>query len=383
MSSNALPRLDRRGPKRDLRDQRLALVVGTAAGVLAARPVARVLAAAVRERGRDLLDLHDGLQFPARPRRLHLVRPAGLSRRGRLCGRRSTSTISAPMPMSAPVGDPGGDRRVADRRPAVRPPAQRLFRAGQSRACGDHLLPHAEGPGRHHARRQRAVVPHQHRAPRRCSISTRPDEFFIFTCSSRFAVWAFYKYLDDSLFGACCLATKLNEDKLQFLGYSNFASACSPSSSPTPRARLPARMYAVYLGFVSPEITSPARAADPVVVTILGGVGTLYGPLVGSFAYTGMKDVISKFDRQLGALHRLPARVHHARGRKGHLGHARAAARQGLYARRRTATPRRATTGRHAVMMDPQLLISGRHLRPQHRQHLLPDGDRAVACASG
>jgi len=40
---------------------------------------------------------------------------------------------------------------------------------------------------------------------------------------------------------------------------------------------------------------SPARAADPVVVTILGGVGTLYGPIVGSIAYTGMKDVISKF----------------------------------------------------------------------------------------
>jgi branched-chain amino acid transport system permease protein len=48
------------------------------------------------------------------------------------------------------------------------------------------------------------------------------------------------------------------------------------------------------LGFVSPEITSPARAADPVVVTILGGVGTLYGPIVGAIAYTGMKDIVSK-----------------------------------------------------------------------------------------
>ena len=30
------------------------------------------------------------------------------------------------------------------------------------------------------------------------------------------------------------------------------------------------------------------------VVTILGGVGSLYGPLVGAIAYTGMKDVVSK-----------------------------------------------------------------------------------------
>ena len=53
-------------------------------------------------------------------------------------------------------------------------------------------------------------------------------------------------------------------------------------------------MYAVYLGFVSPAMTGPERAADPVVVTILGGVGTLYGPLVGSVVYTGLKDVLSK-----------------------------------------------------------------------------------------
>ena len=29
-------------------------------------------------------------------------------------------------------------------------------------------------------------------------------------------------------------------------------------------------------------------------MTILGGVGTLYGPLVGAVVYTGMKDVLSK-----------------------------------------------------------------------------------------
>jgi branched-chain amino acid transport system permease protein len=49
------------------------------------------------------------------------------------------------------------------------------------------------------------------------------------------------------------------------------------------------------LGFVSPAITHPSRAADPVVVTILGGAGTLYGPIVGAIAYTGMKDLLSGF----------------------------------------------------------------------------------------
>lgn len=123
---------------------------------------------------------------------------------------------------------------------------------------------------------------------------TRPGQFFIFAFLVALAVWAFYKYLDDSVFGACCLATKINEDKLEFLGYSNYRIRLLAFVIANTTTALAGAMYAIYLGFVSPEITSPSRAADPVVVTILGGVGTLYGPLVGAFAYTGMKDVISK-----------------------------------------------------------------------------------------
>ena len=122
----------------------------------------------------------------------------------------------------------------------------------------------------------------------------KPGHFFIFAWLVALAVWAFYKYLDDSIYGACCLATKINEDKLKFIGYNNYRIRLLAFVIANTTTALAGSMYAVYLGFVSPEITSPARAADPVVVTILGGVGTLYGPIVGAFAYTGMKDVVSK-----------------------------------------------------------------------------------------
>lgn len=122
----------------------------------------------------------------------------------------------------------------------------------------------------------------------------KPSHFFIFAMLVAIAVWAFYKYLDDTIFGACCLATKINEDKLKFLGYSNYSVRLFAFITANTTTALAGAMYAVYLGFVSPEMSSPHRAPDPVVVTILGGVGTLYGPLVGAFAYTGMKDVISK-----------------------------------------------------------------------------------------
>jgi len=123
---------------------------------------------------------------------------------------------------------------------------------------------------------------------------TRPSQFLVFALLVAFAVWALYKYLDDSIFGACCLAAKVNEDKLRFLGYSNFRIRLAAFVIANTTTALAGALYAVYLGFVSPEIASPSRAADPIVVTILGGVGTLYGPIVGAIAYTGMKDLISK-----------------------------------------------------------------------------------------
>lgn len=124
-------------------------------------------------------------------------------------------------------------------------------------------------------------------------IST-PNGLFIFAFIVAFLVWAFYKYLDDSVFGACCLATKINENKLKFLGYSDFRIRLLAFVIANTTTALAGSMYAIHVGIVSPAIASPERAADPVIVTILGGVGTLYGPIVGAIAYTGMKDVISK-----------------------------------------------------------------------------------------
>ncbi len=124
---------------------------------------------------------------------------------------------------------------------------------------------------------------------------TRPGHFFIFAFLVALGLWTFYKYLDDSIYGACCLAAKINEDKLRFLGYSNFNVRWLAFIIANTTTALAGALYAVYFGFVSPEITSPARTADPVVVTILGGVGTLYGPIAGAIAYTGMKDLISGY----------------------------------------------------------------------------------------
>jgi branched-chain amino acid transport system permease protein len=123
---------------------------------------------------------------------------------------------------------------------------------------------------------------------------SRPNHLFIFVFIVAAAIWVFYKYLDDTIYGACCLAVKVNEDKLRFLGYDNFKVRLTAFVIANTTTALAGALYAIHQGLVSPEMSSPARAADPVVVTILGGAGTLYGPIIGSIVFTGMKDAVSK-----------------------------------------------------------------------------------------
>ena len=54
----------------------------------------------------------------------------------------------------------------------------------------------------------------------------KPNEFFAFTLIVAIAVWAIYKYLDDSMFGACCIATKVNEAKSSFWATAISGFAC-------------------------------------------------------------------------------------------------------------------------------------------------------------
>ena len=149
----------------------------------------------------------------------------------------------------------------------------------------------------------------------------KPSHFFIFALLVAMAVWAFYKYLDDSIYGACCLATKINEDKLRFLGYSNFRIRWMAFIIANTTTALAGALYAVYLGFVSPGHHSPrssrrsGRGDDPG-----GRRHTLWTHRRSGRLYR-YERLAQRIYRQLGTFHRLPAGIHHACRRKGHLGH--------------------------------------------------------------
>ncbi|MEW6243875.1 MAG: branched-chain amino acid ABC transporter permease [Bacillota bacterium] len=119
------------------------------------------------------------------------------------------------------------------------------------------------------------------------------DHMLTFAILSAVVVWLIIKYLNNSVYGAACLAVKANETKLEFLGYNTLSVKWSGFVLANTIAAFSGSLYAIYLGFVSPAILNPLRVAEVVVVGLLGGATSLYGPIVGSFIYIAMQDLLS------------------------------------------------------------------------------------------
>ncbi len=123
----------------------------------------------------------------------------------------------------------------------------------------------------------------------------KPNEFFWFAMIVLFLVLAMYAWLDRSTMGASFRAIKVNESKMKFLGYDTFRIRWVGYTLMCVLASLAGSMYAINYGFVNPSITEPARAAEVLVATLLGGAGSVFGPFFGTVAFMGLKDLVSNF----------------------------------------------------------------------------------------
>ncbi|BER92563.1 branched-chain amino acid ABC transporter permease [Atrimonas thermophila] len=118
---------------------------------------------------------------------------------------------------------------------------------------------------------------------------------FIFSFLVAIGIWILFDYLmNRSVFGAACLAVKTNEEKLRFLGYNTFKVKWLGFVIANTTTAMAGALYAIYLGFVSAEISDVSRAIEPVAMSMLGGAGTLFGPIAGIFILTGLKDIASQ-----------------------------------------------------------------------------------------
>lgn len=87
-----------------------------------------------------------------------------------------------------------------------------------------------------------------------------------------------------SPFGKVLLAIKDSETRAEYLGYEPRMFKTVVFALSAAVAALGGVLYAIYTGFVSPPLLGFTMSFDAVIWTALGGLGTLLGPIVGTFA---------------------------------------------------------------------------------------------------
>jgi branched-chain amino acid transport system permease protein len=122
--------------------------------------------------------------------------------------------------------------------------------------------------------------------------TANPGTFFIITLLTIGALYAVLKYFLTTPMGSLWHAIRSNEDRLAYVGFKSKGPKQVAFVLATVVAAVSGALYPMLRGFVSPELMFFSVSGNAVVTVVLGGVGTLIGPIMGSVLLTSFKSII-------------------------------------------------------------------------------------------
>uniref|UniRef100_A0A7J3QEK6 Branched-chain amino acid ABC transporter permease n=1 Tax=Ignisphaera aggregans TaxID=334771 RepID=A0A7J3QEK6_9CREN len=108
-------------------------------------------------------------------------------------------------------------------------------------------------------------------------------------------VFLFYKILSKSTFVLLLQAIKENEDRVKFLGYNTFLIKYIAFIVSTMFSALGGAALVLSHSYVSATTYTPAFNGEIVIMSMLGGASSIYGPIIGTAMYLGLKYVIGSY----------------------------------------------------------------------------------------
>lgn len=125
------------------------------------------------------------------------------------------------------------------------------------------------------------------------SVDTgNPPAFFLLVLAVIMGLYALAAYLMGTPFGRLLAAIRANESRVPFLGFHPWRYKLAAFVLAADIAALAGALYPMLRGFVSPELMFFQVSGNAVITVIVGGVGTLIGPLYGSVILTALKSLI-------------------------------------------------------------------------------------------
>ena len=125
----------------------------------------------------------------------------------------------------------------------------------------------------------------------------KPNQIYYVVLALLALVFVFLQMLLRSPFGRALQGIKANEQRMRALGYPVTAYKLAAFTLAGALAGLAGYLLAAQSGFVNPEILSWHQSGNVLLMVILGGAGTPYGPIVGAFALTMLHEFFSSMTK--------------------------------------------------------------------------------------
>ncbi len=125
-------------------------------------------------------------------------------------------------------------------------------------------------------------------------------EFYYFCLFWFVLFFWFATLLVRSKFGRTLSAIRQNEDRLSSIGINKYWAKLQIFVIAGIGAGLAGALSANHTEFISPDITHWTRSGDLMIVVILGGMGTLVGPVLGTFLFLLLEEFLPLILHSLG-----------------------------------------------------------------------------------
>lgn len=122
-----------------------------------------------------------------------------------------------------------------------------------------------------------------------------PLGFFLVTLVIILGLYVGLRYLMETPMGRQLSAIRVNEHRVPFLGFDPWRFKLMAFVGAACIAGISGALYPMLRGFVSPELMFFQVSGNAVINVIVGGTGTLIGPLYGSVLLTGLRSVVGSF----------------------------------------------------------------------------------------
>jgi branched-chain amino acid transport system permease protein len=124
------------------------------------------------------------------------------------------------------------------------------------------------------------------------ALFQQPARMFVVCWLALMVVLVSLGLLARSHFGTLTLAIRNNEERARFIGYETLLPRAAVYALSAGIAALAGVLFALYNGFVTPEVLHWSLSGEALVMAVIGGTRAVWGPACGAVIFFLFKDVV-------------------------------------------------------------------------------------------